>query len=228
MKILVFDDSEGHRQAAAILLKEHELTIVSTYDEAEKALTTSVDEDKVDEELKKRFGDFNPWGEGVDSAQRYVYRAARGEATRAFTNHPEFDVVLTDLLVPASAKAQERKGVHLVGQEMPLGTIIALHALAAGVKLVAVVTNISHHDHPASAAFDAFPGTFSMGEIRVLCTNRGGITLVDAQTFEEISHEFLCSDEGKRKYPINLDTCEYKGTTYVKDWREILDTLLRG
>ena len=226
MKILVFDDSEQHRQAAALLLNEHELTIVSTYDEAENALTKSVDEDKVEEKLKEQFGDFNPWDKDASSAQRSAYRAARQEAEKEFTNHPEFDVVLTDLLVPASAKQQGRKGEQFVGQEMPIGTIIALRALAAGVKLVAVVTDASHHDHPASAAFDFFP-RFSMGDVKVLCSNGSGVIMVDAQTFEEIDPEFLDSDEGKEKYPVNTITYGREGTTYVKDWRRALNSLLR-
>jgi len=50
------------------------------------------------------------------------------------------------------------EGLDLVGQEMPLGATIALLAICAGVKNVAVVTDKNHHYHPASAALDHFRG----------------------------------------------------------------------
>lgn len=75
-----------------------------------------------------------------------------------------FDAVLTDLLLPAP-RITNGEGLALVGQEMPLGTIIALHALQAGVALVGVLTDVNHHMHPASACFDAFRTTNPYGDI---------------------------------------------------------------
>ena len=66
-----------------------------------------------------------------------------------------FDVVLTDLLMPASGMLQG-EGRKFVGQEMPVGIFLALLAAKNGAKHVAVFTDSDHHDHPASACFDPF------------------------------------------------------------------------
>lgn len=65
------------------------------------------------------------------------------------------EILLTDLLLPAErftlgSRAQQ---LHL-GSEFPAGVFVALAAARAGVPLVAVVTDASHHDHPATAAID--------------------------------------------------------------------------
>lgn len=150
MRILVFDDNEIHRAAAqAQLNKDHDLTVVGTYDEAQKLLTPKCDYKKASAILKSQFGDFDPY----DEAKKAEYFAARGMANEQATTYPNFDVVLTDLLVPASWQAQG----SLVGKEMPIGIFIGLIALVrARVKYVAVFTDIDHHSHPASACFDVF------------------------------------------------------------------------
>jgi len=68
----------------------------------------------------------------------------------------DFDVVLVDLLMPASKQAQGQKGAQFVGQEMPVGIFLALLAAKNGAKYVAVFTDSNHHDHPASACLDIF------------------------------------------------------------------------
>lgn len=67
---------------------------------------------------------------------------------------PEYDVVLTDLLLPAGTKRQGPTGQRFVGQEMPIGVFLALRACQHGVPLVGVLTDSNHHDHPASACID--------------------------------------------------------------------------
>lgn len=67
-----------------------------------------------------------------------------------------FDAVLSDLLMPASARAMAKEGLKYIGQEMPVGFAFTLVAALNGAKYVAVVTDTSHHDHPASAMLDAF------------------------------------------------------------------------
>ncbi|MDP3710113.1 MAG: hypothetical protein Q8R29_00090 [bacterium] len=222
MKILVFDDSELHRRAAEALLVGHNLTVVGTYEEAEKALSRDVDYEKAEEILKAEFGDFNPYEKGVDNDRRMAYFVAEEKAREASRNRPDFDVVLTDLLVPASRKAQGPEGKKFIGQEMPLGSIIALRALSAGVKMVAVVTDMNHHNHPASAAFDGFM-PFSIGDTKVICTNQA-TAVVDAETLQRVSRTFRESEEGKKKYPVQADY-RNKGLTYVKAWDEVLSQL---
>src|SRR3989338_4714789 len=111
------------------------------------------------------------------------------------------------------------KGMALAGQEMGLGTTIAFLALSKGVKLVAVVTDTSHHNHPASAALDCFTwkGAFSIGDAKVLLDNGNVTTRMDIETFEELSEKFLASEEGKKKYPYNATT-GWHGVVWAKAW----------
>jgi hypothetical protein len=239
LKILVFDDSETHRTAAKLALEGHELTIVGTYDEAQAALVPNTDSKKAERLLPgllKEAGlapDFKPWagkGEKEPSKEdKQKYHAADEKAEELATNYSNFDVVLTDLLVPASRQAQGGEGERLVGQEMPLGTTIALLALTVGVKNVAVVTDKNHHHHPASAAFDHFGCDRCPAGIKILCTNNIDYVLIDTATGKAVSREFAESEAGKKKYPYP------KGQTWGarkglvqggKDWGEILQQLL--
>ncbi len=192
-KVLVFDDTRSHRETAKLLLEDdYDLTIVGTYDEAKKALGKIVDYDKV-HDLQKREG--MSWREACD----------------ACTTYPGFDIVLTDLLVPASDKEQGDKGRIFVGQEMPLGTTIALQALIMGVKNVAVVTDMNHHCHPASAAFDGLDYLNCRLEgIKILCTNQVRLVYVDVDSGES----FVCKPEEG-----NHDL------VYGKDWKNIIERL---
>ena len=142
------------------------------------------------------------------------------------TNQP-FDVVLTDLLVPASRQKMYQDS-ELIGKEMPLGTIIALLAITRGVKNVAVVTDKNHHDHPASAAFDCFRKSKADG-INIICTNDSRMIMaIDTATGEVVPDKFLWSEEGEKKYPSKLNPrCEIRdGIEFSKDWRSVLDRLI--
>lgn len=140
----------------------------------------------------------------------------------------DFDVVMTDLMVPASDQAQGREGERFVGQEMPIGAIIALLAISNGVKKVAVVTDMNHHNHPASAAFDCFRGIGGVGDVTVLCTNRVEVAYIDSSTGELVEGQFLHSPEGKKKHPyVSSDSVERQGITRGgKNWKKVLDELL--
>jgi len=229
MKVLVFDDNALHRKAAEMLLKGHDVKVVATYDEAQEALASHVNEAGAKLLLKEAGYPFNfdAWGADVTDEARKKYFEASKIAYKAATIHPDFEVVMTDLMVPASRKTQGPKGMQFVGQEMPLGAIIALLALTKGVKMVAVVTDANHHDHPASAAFDAF-GRNRMAPIsngvKILCTN-SAMTSADAETFKKIPYEFFNTVEGKAKYPQQPDY-SHKGIVHVKDWSVVLDALL--
>jgi CheY-like chemotaxis protein len=107
MKILIIDDNSVNLAAATLTLAGHDLTLVSEYDEAMKAL-----------------------------------------------DRETYEVVLTDLLMPAGREAQGPRGRPFIGQPMPVGFALALHAVLRGAKYVAVVTATNHHDHPASAMLD--------------------------------------------------------------------------
>lgn len=224
VKILVFDDSPAHQKSAKALLKDHDLTVVGTYDEAERLLTVRIDEDAVAALVAEKFGaGFDPWKDGVSEEKKRAFYDFRGDARKKCVIHPDFDAVLTDLLVPASKKTLGDKGWKFVGQEMPLGTIIALRAMAAGVKLVAVVTDTNHHDHPASAALDHFPEVSAGGQ-KLLCLNSMVMKSVDAETYEPVPYEFANSEEGLKKYPRKPDYSQ-EGIVSVKAWDMVLAKL---
>jgi len=170
MKILVFDDNELHRNAAVEQLAEdHELTVIETYDEAEDALKSRIDKKRVRQFLAEA-GFSNRPRFGTDEWRTFY--SAELKAEKEATIHPDFDIVLTDLLVPASSRNQGGKGNNYVGQEMPLGTVIAFLAIKIGVKHVGVITDLNHHNHPASASLDALGGysgrPFDIGDTRIV------------------------------------------------------------
>ena len=240
MKILVFDDSPVNRESASLSLADHDLTVVGSYDEAQKALTPVKDNvlyEKVLASLLEKAGlapGFYPVTkilmggrqELTSEQENEKYYAAEAEAEEKATTYPDFNVVLTDLMVPASAQACA--GSELVGTEMPLGTTIALLALAVGIKTVAVVTDMCHHKHPASAAFDRFRwlrAKKSSG-INVTCTNQVWKIGIDEATGEVVSRRFLDSEDGKKKYPYVADYSRREGLRQGKDWGVVLKQLL--
>lgn len=95
-----------------------------------------------------------------------------GNKALGYEKH-EFDVVLVDLMLPASSEYQSSKGLDFAGQEMPVGVFLAIKAAMHGAKFVAVLTDTNHHDHPASACLDYFGRhkPFMIGETKVIFTN---------------------------------------------------------
>ena len=98
-----------------------------------------------------------------EEAENILARVLRGE-------EPPFDAVLTDLLMPAP-RLDACRSSNIIGQEMPIGTTLAFLALRAGTNKVAVVSNMNHHKHPASAALDPFLHPFRLGDCVILLTN---------------------------------------------------------
>lgn len=241
LNILVVDDTACHRRSAELLLKGHTLTIVGTYDDAQKALTIQMDYEK-ENELKPGLLEkaglsraFNPYRENKDASDddKKKYEEVCKVARAASTTLPNFDVVLLDLLMPASRQAQGDVGAPFVGKEMPLGTFLILLALNAGVKNIGMVTDKNHHNHPASAALDPINRKVIMvGETKIFATNYPASKRFDETTGEIISYEYLTSDEGKKKYPLGKysedDGYNHVGTWVGKGWDSILNTLLAG
>ena len=218
MRILVFDDNQTHREAAQAQLKDHDLTVVGTYDEAQKLLTPQCDYEKAWATLDSQFGDFDP-NHSDDEAKRVEYFAAKKVAKEQATTYPDFDVVLSDLLVPASKQAQGSDEAALVGKEMPVGIFIGLlAAVRARVKCVAIFTDSDHHSHPASACFDAFnygpngesnPRAFTVEGSKVLLSNtRNWVKRFDPQD--------LSKALGYEEYSKRSDTVR------AKDWAALL------
>jgi CheY-like chemotaxis protein len=172
MKILVLDDNAIHREAAIAQLAEHDLTVVSTYDEAQELI---------------------------------------------LSEH-EFDVLLADLLMPPSLQAQGER--HRWRDEMPVGIFIALLASIRGFKYVAVFSDSNHHQHPASACFDAFnegegwPTPFMVNGAKVVLSNtRNWINHFQPDNLaNEMDRKEWCKEE-------NL-------SVQAKNWAKLLKHLL--
>lgn len=142
---------------------------------------------------------------------------------------PYWDAVLCDLLMPAGRSAQGDKGLKYVGQEMPVGWSLAITAALRGAKYVAVVTDMNHHHHPASAMLDAMTNMiFNLHGAKALFTNH--VRMVGIEGTQGICMD--CLGEGTKFNGSNTyQCCTCRGTksTYAekgKDWAEILDRLV--
>lgn len=179
MKILVIDDNVIHQDAAKAQLKDHETTVVGTYDAGQELLKVQ----------------------------------------------HEFDAVLVDLLMPASRQQQGGAGMRFMGQEMPVGIFLALLAAKNGAKYVAVLTDVDHHSHPASACFDAFnregenhPTPFTIEGAKVLLSNTRN--WLKACYCEDLSKFMDWKDYFKDKEKAKQITVR------AKDWRTLLNYIV--
>ena len=100
----------------------------------------------------------------------------------------DFDVVLTDLMMPASGDCMGEEGEQFVGKDMPVGIFLVLLAAKRGAKRVALLSDTDHHDHPASASLDLLngfsrePAPFRINSTLVLLTNNSDWIHWDAAT----------------------------------------------
>lgn len=157
MKILVIDDSQLHQQSARQTLEGHEFTIVGTYDEAHKLLQEPhANYEAVKAELERRGFTKNPYDKSTTDEEQKARWEEQKRVEVELCPPPSFDVVLSDLLMPASRMTMGDKGMEYVGQEMPVGFALSLMAAIHGARYIAVVTDTNHHDHPASAMLDTF------------------------------------------------------------------------
>ncbi len=102
----------------------------------------------------------------IDDTQKHIASAKSGLAGHRLTTvtgyedamnilgSEKFDVVLTDLHLPMSSKTMGSK--FKLGELVPYGILLIIEAARQGAKYVAVVTDLSHHDDPFSAAFDHY------------------------------------------------------------------------
>lgn len=214
LNILVIDDSVNHQQSARqVLGAEHNLTVVGTHDEALGLLETKCDEVKF-EALRAQYKE-----QGVENH----YERANSESIL-----PYWDAVLCDLLMPAGLNAQGGDGLRYVGQEMPIGWSLAITAALRGAKYVAVVTDMNHHHHPASAMLDSMNHkVFDLQGARALFTNE--VRMVGIEGALRICID--CLGEGtKRSGTHTYECCTCRGTKVSyskegKDWAKILDQI---
>ncbi len=117
----------------------------------------------------------------IDDAAKHIASAKKGLAGHFLTTatgyqeamellgKEKFDVVLTDLHLPMSSQTMGDK--FKLGELVPYGILLMIEAARQGAKQVAVVTDLSHHDDPFSAAFDhysRFPISIEGAKVRML------------------------------------------------------------
>ncbi|MDD9868001.1 MAG: hypothetical protein OXU73_01585 [Candidatus Campbellbacteria bacterium] len=235
LRVLVIDDSERHQKSARLTLADHDLTIVGTYEEAEKILLPAIYKaggPKVEEEME-RLGfstdvkSYKDWEE---------FRKVQKEIAKKL--FPTFDAVLCDLLMPVvhMSVLREQKNEEYAGEEMPFGFSLAFQAAKHGAKYVAVVTDTGHHDHPASAMLD--PLSFKVQFTITGFHRHRGVTTGDRYgaavgfynspkmvEVEGVCH--ACDGTGQRHdSEYKCPTCRGSGSARGKDWGCILKKLL--
>lgn len=228
MKILVIDDTQVHLAAAQQTLAGHDVTVCGSHEEAYKLLGVRYDEEGIMRRLVEQ--GLPTTHQDVDSGNKEAWKSWWDAYDKAKKESviPYWDAVLSDLLMPAGSMAQGGEGRRLVGQEMAVGWSLALQAAKNGAKYVAVVTDMNHHCHPASAMLDAFNRHyFSIDDARVLMTNY--VSMVGITGTECTCRK--CGGTGKTdggKY----NCCYCKGgmdhSQKGKDWGGILKQLIDG
>lgn len=117
----------------------------------------------------------------IDDTPKHIASAKKGLAGHRLTTatgyqeamellgNEKFDVVLTDLHLPMSSETMGDK--FKLGELVPYGILIMIEAARQGARKVGVVTDLSHHDDPFSAAFDhysRFPISIEGATVRML------------------------------------------------------------
>jgi len=210
MRIIVIDNTQKHLTAALQTLAGHDITICDTHDKALELLRSQKD----NAIFKKLYAEY----QAASIANAYE-KACQESAL------PYWDAVLCDLLMPAGRNAQG-EGMRLVGQEMAVGWSLALMAARNGAKFVAVVSDMNHHAHPASAMLDAINHhIFDIDGTKMLMTNdvaRVGIIGTECACKE-------CAGSGKTGRGDGCWRCKESGTDFTekgKDWGKILEQLV--
>jgi hypothetical protein len=91
-----------------------------------------------------------------------------------------------------------------------------------------MVTDMNHHNHPASAALDPINrSVIKVGETKIFATNYASSRTFDEKTGEVLTYDHLQTAEGKEKYPAD-SAYHHAGTFSGKGWDSVLKTLLEG
>ena len=207
MRILVIDDSAVHQASARQTLKDHDLTVATSYEQGFRMLAP------------------------VDDEGGTVWKDKAGK---------RFDVVLSDLLMPApGTMLMPAAKKTFEGTEQPLGWALVLRAILNGTRYAAIVSQTSHHDHPAAYALDAIDNAHdAWGDnkwARGLPFKKPQFVINGAVVgfFHSpscIVHGIRgCSwkcDDGKDSRGKPCEMCEGTGFARGKNWRLVLKSLL--
>jgi len=103
------------------------------------------------------------------------------DAIKLLKSDTDLDVLLSDLLMPAEPHALGPDGFKFLGQEVPIGFVLALRAAMVGVKKIAVITDTNHHNHPMSAALDWINPAYWHGDrTELLAINNSQVLIAHA------------------------------------------------
>ena len=237
MKILLVDDEPRHQESAKRLLGEtHDLTIVTDPDTAVAKLRPQYDEAK-EAELLCAAGfpeGFNLRDKSVSEEQRGRYWAERNKAHIASRLPFPYEVVLLDLLMPATRTAMGGVGERLVGQLMPYGYSLALYAIQQGAPRVGILTDMNHHHHPMSAALDPL-NMDRNGLVTTIGTSRFVLARELSLTLPVLPEKACpkCGGtgdqgkfEGRNSYECYSCRGSGKESFWGKDWGKLLELLV--
>lgn len=232
MNILVIDDSSLHQQSARQTIKGHNLTIVGSYDEAFVLLEEPTDQIRTTARMELDAEGFQFADNDASHEEKIAFLRVLGRRWReVIIPTPAFDVVLTDLLMPASKRAMAGSGLKFVGQEMSVGFALVMMAAQCGVKFAAVLTDTDHHHHPASAWLDPFASRCPDKHSTFGHPPRFKIN----NTVVGFYHSPLCPVDGTN-CPVCMRSgrenwrqrCPSEGNAKGKDWGAVLSHLLEN
>ena len=222
MRILVVDDKQMHRESARETLADHELTIVSSFDEVMDYLVEKIDEEKRSRLLAE--AGLADKKDSKDEAERKIYWEKYKELRAQCVIPFGFDAVLTDMMMPMSRRTLG-PGIYNPDEQVPYGFVIALKAAARGAKLVALVTDVNHHQGAMSAAID---------HLYEVAVNGAKALFLHARFVEDVVSDApceSCNGSGRDRYEV---CWRCKGAKVLaeqkvykrKDWGAALRTLL--
>jgi len=150
-----------------------------------------------------------------------------------------FDVVLTDLLyTQGRGIMMSPANAHRASEEMAFGFPLAMIAARQGVKHVAIVTDMCHHDHPMAYTFDFFKD--GDGEVAPLTIDGAKVMLFDVRRLPEA---YVLKDGTVTEKKPDCKPWDYKGDEYqlkptpgqpeypqyvtAKNWKAALEALRR-
>ena len=153
-RILVIEDKPSNQESARKTLAGHEVTIISSFDEAMDIMSVRHDEENVARILAEAGFSTAPDPKASWEVWMAFNKAVKEAASQSIIPF-EFDVVLTDMMMPASLRTLGPNVIDDLRKQVPYGFIIALRAsMMPSVKFIAMVTDTNHHQGVMSAALD--------------------------------------------------------------------------
>lgn len=149
MRILVVEPNENKHTSVTASLADHDVTVVSSFDEAMDIMRLHPAEKTVRRLLTEAGFPNNP--DSDDPELMRAYRKALRDAEAQSAAPFGFDVVLTEMELPMSERMLLPSFFN-PDANVPYGFVIALKAAFRGATYVAMVSDTEHTDGAMSAA----------------------------------------------------------------------------